>query len=188
MIHFALHRISSNNTELCIKNVMNNIQNFKYRKLCDKNFHQHLHRVLPRCLYHSFIQHRKYHDEKHVQCTTNKNLNYKHVMMGRNFGILRISGENYQMHQSKRYFGDSAGVINPMIGSNAPIGQSESLLNLLANSTPVEFCQNTLLSLHSSTGLPWWATIILVTCGLRTILTLPLALYQVYSLYIIQIF
>jgi membrane protein insertase Oxa1/YidC/SpoIIIJ len=31
---------------------------------------------------------------------------------------------------------------------------------------------------HQSFGLPWWATIITVTVGLRTVITLPLALRQ----------
>lgn len=49
----------------------------------------------------------------------------------------------------------------------------------LSGSPPVAHVQDLLLFLHNSTGLPWWTTIILATVFLRTIVTLPLAFYQV---------
>lgn len=52
----------------------------------------------------------------------------------------------------------------------------------LSESTPVEYTQHFLLSVHDMTGLPWWATIICATVLLRTTVTLPLAIYQYYIL------
>lgn len=49
----------------------------------------------------------------------------------------------------------------------------------LSNSTPVAYLQNGLIYLHDTTGLPWWATIILSTFILRSFITLPFAVYQV---------
>jgi hypothetical protein len=51
----------------------------------------------------------------------------------------------------------------------------------LSESTPVGCAQDLILYVHSSTGLPWWTTIILATVLLRTVVTLPLAVYQVCS-------
>jgi len=51
----------------------------------------------------------------------------------------------------------------------------------LSESTPVGCAQDLLLYVHNSTGLPWWTTIILATVLLRTVVTLPLAMYQVCS-------
>ena len=51
----------------------------------------------------------------------------------------------------------------------------------LSESTPVGCAQDLLLYVHNSTGLPWWTTIILATILLRTVITLPLAVYQVCS-------
>lgn len=51
----------------------------------------------------------------------------------------------------------------------------------LSESTPVGYTQDFLLFVHNSTGLPWWTTIILATVFLRTVVTLPLAVYQVCS-------
>lgn len=48
----------------------------------------------------------------------------------------------------------------------------------ISQSTPVNYFQHSLIQLHDITGLPWWATIILSTIVLRTIVTMPLAIYQ----------
>ncbi|XP_023015149.2 cytochrome c oxidase assembly protein COX18, mitochondrial [Leptinotarsa decemlineata] len=52
----------------------------------------------------------------------------------------------------------------------------------LSESTPVECIQKLLLTLHDSSGLPWWGTIIGTTILLRTCVTVPLAVYQYYIL------
>jgi len=49
-----------------------------------------------------------------------------------------------------------------MSPSCAPIGAAQSLLE----------------TVHSSCGLPWWATIAVTTIALRTVLTLPLMAYS----------
>lgn len=46
----------------------------------------------------------------------------------------------------------------------------------VSSSTTVSYFQNALLSFHDITGLPWWATIIVYTIGLRLV-TFPLAVY-----------
>lgn len=48
----------------------------------------------------------------------------------------------------------------------------------MSDSTPVHYMQEGLIQVHDFTGLPWWATIILSTFALRTIVTLPLTVYQ----------
>lgn len=48
----------------------------------------------------------------------------------------------------------------------------------LSKSAPVACLQDGLIQLHDATGLPWWATIVMSTFALRTVVTLPLAVYQ----------
>lgn len=57
----------------------------------------------------------------------------------------------------------------------------------ISNSTPVAYLQDGLVILHDSTGLPWWATIILSTVALRSIVTLPFTIYQVFMYNILQL-
>ncbi|XP_024937992.1 uncharacterized protein LOC107265307 isoform X2 [Cephus cinctus] len=69
------------------------------------------------------------------------------------------------------------------VGSNnieAPLMVMTGIWKKLSECPPVEFVQNSLISLHSSTGLPWWATIVLATVMTRSIVTIPLSCYQVY--------
>lgn len=56
------------------------------------------------------------------------------------------------------------------------------LFKWLSECTLVEYSQKLLLSVHDYSGLPWWASIICTTCLLRTIVTLPLTIYQYYIL------
>lgn len=46
----------------------------------------------------------------------------------------------------------------------------------VSHSTTVSYFQNALVSFHDVTGLPWWATIIIYTFGLR-LMTFPIAVY-----------
>lgn len=48
----------------------------------------------------------------------------------------------------------------------------------ISDSAPVAYLQDGLVTVHDTTGLPWWATIILTTVVLRTAITLPLTVYQ----------
>ncbi|XP_063825655.1 cytochrome c oxidase assembly protein COX18, mitochondrial [Ostrinia nubilalis] len=52
----------------------------------------------------------------------------------------------------------------------------------ISNSNPVHFIQDGLLSFHEITGLSWWATIITSTILIRSLMTLPLTVYQNYIL------
>lgn len=56
------------------------------------------------------------------------------------------------------------------------------IFKTLSESTPVEYAQKFLLTVHENTGLPWWATIVCCTILLRTCVTIPLAVYQHYIL------
>lgn len=70
--------------------------------------------------------------------------------------------------------------------SNTVAGGSDSgffhtyseIFKTLSESTPVHYMQQSLIDIHNSTGLPWWATIVCSTILLRTTITLPLAVYQ----------
>ncbi|XP_071369005.1 cytochrome c oxidase assembly protein COX18, mitochondrial-like [Centroberyx affinis] len=48
----------------------------------------------------------------------------------------------------------------------------------LADSAPVRLTEQILLSAQQSGGLPWWSSILLSTLAARTLVTLPLAAYQ----------
>nr|XP_033789171.1 cytochrome c oxidase assembly protein COX18, mitochondrial [Geotrypetes seraphini] len=50
----------------------------------------------------------------------------------------------------------------------------------IADSAPIHLAENLLTSLQDASGLPWWANIICATVALRTAITLPLAVYQMY--------
>lgn len=52
----------------------------------------------------------------------------------------------------------------------------------ISNSTMVQCMQDGLLSFHEITGLSWWATIITSTVLIRSLMTLPLTIYQNYIL------
>lgn len=49
----------------------------------------------------------------------------------------------------------------------------------LSESTVVQYAQNTIIMIHDFSGLPWWASIMLTTVLIRSLVTLPLSLYQV---------
>lgn len=48
----------------------------------------------------------------------------------------------------------------------------------ISNSAAVAHVQHGLVQLHDITGLPWWATVVLSTVLMRTLITLPLTVYQ----------
>ncbi|XP_028816242.1 cytochrome c oxidase assembly protein COX18, mitochondrial [Denticeps clupeoides] len=48
----------------------------------------------------------------------------------------------------------------------------------LADSSAVHLTEGLLVSAQSATGLPWWASIAVTTVALRTVITLPLGVYQ----------
>lgn len=48
----------------------------------------------------------------------------------------------------------------------------------LWDAPPVHLCEGALVGLQQATGLPWWLNIVLSTVLVRTVVTLPLAAYQ----------
>lgn len=56
----------------------------------------------------------------------------------------------------------------------------------ISESTPVEYMQNFVLTIHDTSGLPWWASIVCTTVLVRSAVTLPLAIYQNYILAKVQ--
>ncbi|CAI9587152.1 unnamed protein product [Staurois parvus] len=66
--------------------------------------------------------------------------------------------------------------------STGPVTSNRGVYAKLADSAPVHLAENVLLSLQEITGLPWWANIMCATVMLRTAVTLPLSIYQMYIL------
>ncbi|KAL1139367.1 hypothetical protein AAG570_006351 [Ranatra chinensis] len=56
------------------------------------------------------------------------------------------------------------------------------VFNYISQSSPVAITKELIINVHDISGLPWWATIMLITFSLRTFLTLPLTIYQTYIL------
>lgn len=48
----------------------------------------------------------------------------------------------------------------------------------VAASAPVHLAEQFLVSVQQASGLPWWASIVVCALGVRTLVTLPLAAYQ----------
>lgn len=81
----------------------------------------------------------------------------------------------YEFNTQKRNFSLQS-TIESLVKTQSGIFKS------ISESVPVSYVQEFVLSIHSYTGLPWWASIILTTVVLRTFVTVPLALYQNYIL------
>lgn len=82
-----------------------------------------------------------------------------------------------QYCNSIRYFSSTG--VDPITENQVPI-QFSSIFKILSESTLVKIAQDSLLWIHDYTGLPWWSVIVLTTIMMRTVITLPLSLYQVY--------
>lgn len=59
-------------------------------------------------------------------------------------------------------------------GSERGSGWTASLLD----AAPVHLCEGVLVGLQQASGLPWWLSIVASTVLVRTVVTLPLAAYQ----------
>ncbi|KAM6220646.1 cytochrome c oxidase assembly protein COX18, mitochondrial [Rhynchocyon petersi] len=59
-------------------------------------------------------------------------------------------------------------------------GRADGWYESLAASSPVKVAEELLLSAHTTSGLPWWGSILLTTVAMRGVVTLPLAVYQHY--------
>lgn len=55
---------------------------------------------------------------------------------------------------------------------------SVGLYGALSDSAPVHLCEHLLVSVQQVSGLPWWLSIFMATLSVRTVITLPLAAYQ----------
>lgn len=76
-----------------------------------------------------------------------------------------------------RYF--SSANIDHIAEVKVPV-QFSGIFKTISESPPIKIAQDTLVWIHDYTSLPWWLVIILTTITMRTIVTLPLSLYQVY--------
>ncbi|XP_074530432.1 cytochrome c oxidase assembly protein COX18, mitochondrial isoform X2 [Halichoeres trimaculatus] len=55
---------------------------------------------------------------------------------------------------------------------------SAGFYGALSDSAPVHLCEHLLVSVQQVSGLPWWLSICMTTLSVRTLITLPLAAYQ----------
>lgn len=65
------------------------------------------------------------------------------------------------------------------MSGNSASSESWGWSNSLVESGPVRLCEQYLMGVQQLTGLPWWLSIIVSTVTVRTLITLPLAAYQV---------
>lgn len=104
-----------------------------------------------------------YNNLQHRQLTFFSNYNTKSILLASSanphFQMRHISGQSWE----------------------ETIGVWTRVFMWLSESAPVGYAEDFLLFVHNSTGIPWWTTIVLTTVFLRTVVTLPLAVYQVCS-------
>ncbi|XP_029171298.1 cytochrome c oxidase assembly protein COX18, mitochondrial isoform X2 [Nylanderia fulva] len=84
---------------------------------------------------------------------------------------------NNQYYNNVRCFSSTS--IDSVAETQVPM-QFSGIFKTLSESTLVKIGQDSLLWMHDYTGLPWWSVIVLTTIMMRTMITLPLALYQQY--------
>ncbi|CAF93100.1 unnamed protein product [Tetraodon nigroviridis] len=65
------------------------------------------------------------------------------------------------------------------MSGSSPGSDSWGWYGSLAESGPVRLCEQYLVGVQQLTGFPWWLSIIVSTVTVRTLITLPLAAYQV---------
>lgn len=93
-------------------------------------------------------------------------------------GLRRLSGlgspSGVEMFSGVRRLSD--------LGSPAGVrrlsGGAAGWYSSLSDSAPVHLCERFLVSVQQVSGLPWWLAIIVATLSVRTLITLPLATYQ----------
>ncbi|XP_041799664.1 cytochrome c oxidase assembly protein COX18, mitochondrial [Chelmon rostratus] len=57
-------------------------------------------------------------------------------------------------------------------------GSAAGWYGALSDSAPVHLCEHFLVNMQQVSGLPWWLSIVMATLSVRTLITLPLAAYQ----------
>ncbi|KAG8454219.1 hypothetical protein GDO86_000744 [Hymenochirus boettgeri] len=115
----------------------------------------------------------------HINChqmqrTEKQSLDWYKIFFPRNTQHEVFMAQYFQ----KRTFTTSPSLSQASTGNINGSGWYESL----AVSAPVQLAESTLISLYETSGLPWWANIICATIALRTTVTLPLSIYQMYIL------
>ncbi|XP_033213596.1 uncharacterized protein LOC117170704 isoform X2 [Belonocnema kinseyi] len=125
-----------------------------------------------------------------IQCRTVSTLSN-----GQRRNKVEIKNQNFLSFNLKngfenrnRFFNDS----RPILSNFGPERRNFSVRNFSSSSTaetletvskylegsPVDWFQNLLLWTHSTTGLPWWATILINSVALRICFITPLTIYQ----------
>lgn len=100
-------------------------------------------------------------------CFINISRNLSHFTVGRETSWTRTSFNNKQSTiylTNKRNFSWNQTVID--------------FWQTMSNSTPVAYIQQGLIEIHDITGIPWWSSIVLSTIIFRSVITLPLTIYQ----------
>ncbi|XP_039303587.1 cytochrome c oxidase assembly protein COX18, mitochondrial isoform X2 [Solenopsis invicta] len=82
-----------------------------------------------------------------------------------------------QYYNSVRYLSNAS--IDSIAETQVPM-QFSGIFKVISESAPIKVVQDYLLLVHDYTGLPWWSVIMLTTIIMRTTVTLPLSLYQLY--------
>lgn len=88
------------------------------------------------------------------------------------YGYLRASTTNINWQERRHASTEVAATQLANVGGLVGFWQT------LSNSTPVAYMQDVLTQIHDYSGLPWWASIVLSTFLLRSVVTLPLTIYQ----------
>ncbi|EDV95797.1 cytochrome c oxidase assembly protein COX18, mitochondrial [Drosophila grimshawi] len=91
-------------------------------------------------------------------------------------GYLRAAPANFSGHERRQASTEAAAAAatTQLANASGMIGFWQTL----SNSTPVAYMQDALTQIHDYSGLPWWAAIVLSTFLFRSVVTLPLTIYQ----------
>lgn len=93
------------------------------------------------------------------------------------YGYLRASTTNFNW-QERRQASTEVAAATAASQQLASAGGLVGFWQTLSNSTPVAYMQEALTQIHDYSGLPWWASIVLSTFLFRSVVTLPLTIYQ----------
>lgn len=114
-------------------------------------------------------------------------LNHVRPEMKRNFGCVTTAHTGKWKLLERREecgYGGTAKRYNSTVAESASMapaidpGFFASVYQSLSTSTPVAYVQQGLIEIHDFTGLPWWLSIVLSTFLFRSLVTLPLTIYQ----------
>lgn len=122
-----------------------------------------------------------------VKCSSRVQNNFLCVSYPRIIShIILYNGKKHvkcKTYHSSQYFNSVRYISNVGVDSIAEAQvptQFNGVFKVISESAPVKLTQDSLLLVHDYTGLPWWSVIILATIIMRTTVTLPLSLYQLY--------